>query len=115
MTSMDDSLGLDSGQRDIIVMYDGPVLETHGASQCAGSNCCIHNPSEHPLRDAPMHWIRELNLMMRICPHGHPHPDPDSMQFLQLFYFDGWHPCCSNRCCGVEDDNDAWQPAPREC
>jgi hypothetical protein len=111
---MDDGLGLDSGRKDIITLHGGGVLETHGPSQCAGENCCIHAPSDHPLRDAPLCWIRELNLMMRICPHGHPHPDPDSVAFLRQYrHVSDWHPCCGDHCCGLDgstslegDDNE---------
>ena len=104
-----DSLGLDSGRKDIISMPNGTVLETHGPLRCQGTFCCIHNPSEHPLRNAPMVWIKDMNLMMRVCSHEHLHPDPDSMRYLASWLggFDGWHPCCGDRCCGGEADNDA--------
>ena len=34
-------------------------LRTHGPDECSGPFCVIHNPSDHPLRDAPMHWRTE--------------------------------------------------------
>jgi len=98
---MADSLGLDDGTKDIITLHDGMVLQTHGPRRCAGFHCCIHNPSDHPLRNAPMVWLGQLNLMMRICKHEELHPDPDSMNVVaaRLLNFEGWHPCCEGNCC----------------
>ena len=52
-------------------------LRTHGPDECSGPHCVIHNPSDHPLRDAPMHWRSDKGVMERICPHGIGHTDPD--------------------------------------
>ena len=54
-------------------------LRTHGPDQCSGEHCCIHNPSNHPLRDAPMHWRSDKHVMERICEHGIGHADPDDV------------------------------------
>ena len=53
------------------------LLRTHDAAQCAGQACCIHNPSEHHMREWPVNWREDLGVMERICPHGVGHPDPD--------------------------------------
>lgn len=63
-------------------LYDGRILRTHEPDQCAGPVCCIHNPSDHPLRDAPADWWA-YGLLLRICPHNLSHPDPDSLDYLR--------------------------------
>lgn len=55
------------------------VLRTHAEGLCSGQNCCIHNPSDHALRDAPLNWRADRSLMERICEHGVGHPDPDDL------------------------------------
>lgn len=57
------------------------VMATHPESKCAGEFCCIHNPSEHHMRDWPMHWRGDRALMERVCEHGTGHPDPDDLAF----------------------------------
>ncbi len=106
----DDELGLDSGTKDLIVLHDGTTLTTHGPARCLGPHCCIHNPSDHPLKDAPLQWMGgKLNMMFRVCEHEHLHPDPDSLDFHTALalarmggYYDGWHPCCDHHCCTKE-------------
>jgi len=53
------------------------TLETHDEAQCRGHHCCIHNPSNHHMRDWPMNWREDTGVMERICTHGVGHPDPD--------------------------------------
>lgn len=55
------------------------VLKTHPPEQCLGEVCCIHNPSDHPLREARLNWRADRRLMERICDHGIGHPDPDDL------------------------------------
>lgn len=62
---------------DSITLVDGRTLKTHGKDQCSGESCCIHNPSVHPLADAPLDWRPERALIERVCDHGVHHPDPD--------------------------------------
>lgn len=62
---------------DVIGLPDGRILNTHGSDECSGPHCCIHNPSSHPLKDAPLSWRSDRALMERICKHGVAHPDPD--------------------------------------
>lgn len=99
-------LGLDSGEKDLINLADGTVLSTHGPAHCLGDHCCIHNPSQHALRAAPMVWAQEMRLMFRRCEHDALHPDPDAMEFSNVMalmtgsgWYDGWHPCCPQQCC----------------
>ena len=81
---MSDLFGFEDGSRDLIAnVGEARVLETHGPSQCAGEVCCVHNPSDHPLRDAPLNWRGDRYLMERICAHGVGHPDPDHLAYLE--------------------------------
>jgi len=54
-------------------------LKTHSPDKCSGSHCCIHNPSDHHMREWPMSWRDDKGVMERICPHGIGHPDPDDV------------------------------------
>src|SRR5882757_11404985 len=60
------------------------VWNVHKKETCAGENCTIHNPSDHPLKDAFI-LIRsdpyKYGLIERICVHGIGHSDPDSVAF----------------------------------
>jgi hypothetical protein len=62
-----------------MAFYDtgtGQKLIVHRRDECSG-RCPIHNPSDHPLKDAPTHWREDRSIMERICEHGIGHPDPD--------------------------------------
>lgn len=63
---------------DVVSTATGPLM-THHVNDCAGPNCCTHNPSDHPLRDAPLNW--RGHVMERLCPHGIGHPDPDDLAY----------------------------------
>jgi hypothetical protein len=103
---MGDGLGLDDGFMDVIVLHDGTTLQTHGPARCLGPHCCIHNPSDHPLKDAPLQWVADMRMMFRVCRHDSIHPDPDALEFRHTMtllgrasWYDGWHPCCDDGCC----------------
>jgi hypothetical protein len=81
----------------------GPI-KTHGASFCAGTNCCIHNPSDHHMVTWPLIFnLSKLAMGERVCEHFCKHPDPDSWNFLSSRLPDylkktlGVHNCCG--CC----------------
>lgn len=63
----------------------GGRLRTHSANKCGPGFCCLHNPSDHVLKDAPMtiRMDREVPLIERICEHGVGHADPDSVAYFQ--------------------------------
>lgn len=79
-------------------------VEVHEQGECEG-HCAIHNPSDHPLRDRPLHWRAGRSLMERICPHGVGHPDPDHMARVERLKgkdfadAEGVHGC--DGCCRV--------------
>lgn len=58
------------------------VHNVHDEKDCQGTNCCIHNPSDHHMKDWPRHWRYDRCIMERICPHGVGHPDPDDVAYL---------------------------------
>lgn len=78
------------------------VIVTHSADKCAGEYCCIHNPSEHHMRDWTMNWRADKGVMERLCPeHGVGHPDPDDVAFnirAGRAYLNS-HGCCG--CCQI--------------
>ena len=91
---------------DVIALHDGRVLEVHPPSACASQRCCVHQPSDHPLSAAPLHWRSDRRLMERICPHGIGHPDPDGLAWERAAFGDefawargihGCDGCCSRR------------------
>lgn len=72
-----------------------------------GSHCVFHNPSEHPLKGAPLSWRGDRGLMERICQHNIGHPDPDDLNFFEKANGQeaaegrGIHGCCG--CCVGEE------------
>jgi len=80
-------------------------IMVHNKEDCKGKHCCIHNPSNHHMRDWPTNWRDDRKLMERICKHGVGHPDPDDLDFKERLGLDikteAIHGCCG--CC-MEDD-----------
>lgn len=83
---------LASGTDDVLGAAVGPVTlkNIHLADKCAGQSCSIHNPSDHHMRNWPLHWRDDRGICERTCPHGIGHPDPDGIG-------DGVHGC--DGCC----------------
>lgn len=78
----------------------GQKIKVHDKKDCKGRNCCIHNPSDHHMKDWPTHWRDDRGLMERICKCGVGHPDPDDLAYKKkMGYPDstGIHGCCG--CC----------------
>lgn len=76
---------------DLISTDTGQVVFVHDPDKCAGQHCCIHNPSDHPLNTAPLHWRGDRGIMERICEHGIGHTDPDDIAKSGVHGCDG---CC---------------------
>lgn len=57
------------------------LLYTHTVEACGGDACPLHNPSNHPLTDAPMAWRGDVGIgyMERYCDHELAHPDVDDL------------------------------------
>lgn len=86
---------------DYVPRFTEP-LTTHGPEVCVGQKCCVHDPSDHPLKDAVLHWRADRGLMERICDHGIGHPDPDDLDHKKREHTDydsavGVHGC--DGCC----------------
>ncbi|KKM95833.1 hypothetical protein LCGC14_1184300 [marine sediment metagenome] len=64
-----------------VQLEGGQWMVAHAAHRCEGDVCCIHNPTDHHMREWPQHWRDDAGKMERICPHGIGHPDPDDMTF----------------------------------
>lgn len=84
---------------DLIGMHIGGPLMVHDPDLCAGQTCCIHNPSDHPMRAFPQLWRGDRQLMERVCPHGVGHPDPDDLDYKRRLRgeayarYEGIHGC----------------------
>ena len=64
----------------------GQRLLVHNKDNCKGDNCCVHNPSNHHMKDWPTNWRSDRSLMERVCPHGIGHPDPDDLAYKLLMF-----------------------------
>lgn len=91
------------------VLPPGYVMRTHPRARCAGEFCSVHNPSDHPLKDAPRNWRPDRGLMERICEHGIGHSDPDDVDFVRrtrgndAAYTQSVHGC--DGCCHPKAEN----------
>lgn len=103
--SLDDlSLALLAREIDLMRPRQMGEFKLHDQEACAGEFCTIHNPSDHPLKDAPAQLRGDrAPLMERVCPHGIGHPDPDSLAFIERVwpnrtaFYEGIHGC--DGCC----------------
>jgi hypothetical protein len=93
---------------EIWVGPDGSVLTgIHSATACEGRGCPIHHPSDHGMRDWPLHYRNDRALMERLCRHGVGHPDPDDLAYNEMLLpgsirARAIHGCCG--CCSYRED-----------
>lgn len=59
----------------------GRIITVHSANKCGSQHCSIHNPSNHPLNNAPLLWRGDRKMMERVCTHGVGHPDFDDVAY----------------------------------
>ena len=87
-----------------VPMGGGVLIGVHPVTACAGAPCCIHSPSEHPLRTAPLNWRADRRIKERICRHGVGHDDPDDLTYRRSIGSEasGIHACCG--CCRLPDE-----------
>ena len=60
----------------------------HNKKDCEGGYCCIHNPSNHHMKDWPTNWRNDRKLMERIDIFGVGHPDPDDLSYKETIGLD---------------------------
>ena len=76
------------------------LIRTHTPDKCAGQSCCIHNPSDHHMRDWELNIRFDRGITERLCPHGIGHPDPDDAAYRRTLpgeFDSGIHGC--DGCC----------------
>jgi hypothetical protein len=85
----------DAGE-DGFDVSNGHLVGVHDPVECAGRYCCIHNPSDHPMRNWEQLWRDDRGLMERVCEHGIGHPDPDDPKSANaLERMHGCDGCCA--------------------
>lgn len=81
---------------------NGIVLRNvHSRKSCGGDNCVFHNPSDHHMKDWPLHYRDDRGIFERICEHNVGHPDPDQFDYWDRTGQDwqGVHGC--DGCCHI--------------
>lgn len=75
------------------------LTNVHDPGKCAGEHCVVHNPSNHHMKDLPLHWRNDRGIFERICTHGIGHPDPDQHDYWRMLGLEheGIHGC--DGCC----------------
>lgn len=73
------------------------LINVHEQDDCVGPNCPIHNPSNHPLHDAPQAWSELTHSMWRLCRHRQAHPDPDDYKNHAINHPHDCDGCCTTR------------------
>ena len=87
-----------SSLEEVILENTTERLRAHPESKCDGEICCIHNRTDHCMREFPQHWRSDRGIMERICPCGIGHPDPDDRMNTDTI-----HGCCG-KCCIPEGE-----------
>jgi len=64
---------------ETVILAGGQRFLAHDEGDCIGEFCCIHNPSDHHMKDWPQFWRADKGVMERLCEHGIGHPDPDDL------------------------------------
>jgi hypothetical protein len=76
-------------------------VRVHPRSKCKDRaiGCCIHRPTAHKMISWPQRWDQQQQAMMRVCPHGQAHPDPDDIAYNKTITpgKSYWHTC--DGCC----------------
>lgn len=97
-----------------VVNVEVSELKIHSVDKCEGTFCCIHNPSDHHMKDWPMtiRLDRVGALAERRCIHGVGHPDPDSLAYIDTLIgeenSEGVHGC--DGCCKSDECDNSTDP-----
>ena len=62
---------------------DTIVSGIHPKQWCSG-RCVVHRPSNHSMREFPLHFDTKLKAFYRACEHGLLHQDPDERDYWIL-------------------------------
>lgn len=87
-----------------IAQFTNTIALVHTYLNCA-TPCAIHDPSDHHMRNLPVFYRSDRNIVERCCSDGVWHPDPDQVTRWQetLSHAEAvaqsTHGCCKNRCC----------------
>lgn len=73
---------------ELFVTGTGQRVWVHSKDRCTGP-CPIHNPSDHHMKDWPLHWRDDRGIFERMCEHGVGHPDPDTIEFIRRIRGEG--------------------------
>lgn len=84
-------VALDEPREHPLEHSDQILYGVHHSALCAGRPCTVHNRSDHHLRGWPQVWDGEGHRVMRECPHGVMHRDPDQPGRRRCIRCDG---CC---------------------
>lgn len=85
---------------DVTFVANGLMTNVHPPSDCAGSACWVHAPSEHHMVAWPVRWREDKRIAERVCRHGTGHPDPDDLDYQRRHGRDvSMHGC--DGCCGT--------------
>lgn len=63
-----------------LVTWGESILRVHKQEDCL-TPCPIHAPSDHHMRNWPMIYRADRNIIERRCVHGIGHPDPDQISY----------------------------------
>lgn len=78
------------------VLEGGEVVMTHRLANCSGYWCPIHNPSPHHMRSWRQTFNFPMKVIMRVCPCGEEHPDPDDRDGFRIGHSCHCHHCSPN-------------------
>lgn len=94
------------GERGMLWTNTGQIAwNVHPPRLCEGRGCWVHHPSDHHMRQWPVHLRDDYGFVTaeRICPHGVGHPDPDDLAYQKSVGRDvSIHGC--DDCCGMESE-----------
>lgn len=114
-------------KKDLFTDANNIDWRVHKRATCEGSYCAIHNPSDHPLKNARIvlrqgspFSSKPHGFVERFCACGIGHSDPDSVAFYDSIGYTGTgvHGCCGHCIEGLYDklngdtmfDPQDWRP-----
>jgi hypothetical protein len=71
-------------------------INSHDESQCEAVTCPMHKRTDHHMRGFKQFFLHGWDIVVRVCPHGVKHPDPDDMYAMSSEYAEN-HNC--DACC----------------